>query len=351
VILNDDRVEDQHALLVRDEVGPVLGAGIADRCDGDFEILGAIGIGADVQQAVALIDVVFAIGEARRDEPGLAAKLGIDQPAFAGLVIMRIDDDELVRKRAADADKEAGVLLLEDNRIARLVGADGMEAYAVGAVIVVILSVVECAGIVGPYIGTRRVLDDFGTILAGIEIADDNVIIFRAGAVGGPGKVPVRAVMLGAGKAEIVVARLDIAIEQNGFRSAIAWRAHDQGVLLALEHARIIGEGAVRRGDATVVLFDAAADFLVDRLLQRLGRLAEIGLVIGILGVEIGADFRVQRLGLLHHLLPVLRAQPMVRVVALDVVERDDMRLAGGDGRDGLGHGMIRRGGCTDIGR
>src|SRR5690606_17732380 len=167
-----------------------------------FEVLRAIGVGADIEQAITLIDVIFPVGETRGDQARLAAQFGVDQPAFRRLVIMRVDDDEPVAERAADADEKAWILLLEDDRIVGLLGADRMQPYAVGPVIIVIFGVVDGAGIIGPDIGAGSILDGLSAILAGLDIADDDVVIFRASAVGGPGEIAVRAVMLGAGKAE-----------------------------------------------------------------------------------------------------------------------------------------------------
>lgn len=153
---------------MRDEVGPVLGAGIVDRGGDDLEVLGAIGICADVEKAIALVDVIFPIRHPGRDQARRAARLGVDQPAFAGLVVMRIDDDEPVAERTADADEEAGIGLLEDDRVTGLIGADRVQAHAVGPVIVVILGIVDGAGIVAPDIGAGRFGDDFGAVLAGL---------------------------------------------------------------------------------------------------------------------------------------------------------------------------------------
>src|SRR5690606_337750 len=73
-------------------------------------------------------------------------------------------------------------------------------------------------------------------------------------------------------------------------------------------------------------------------LLQRLGGLAEFLLIPGVLGLEIGADFLVQRLGPLHHLLPVAGAQPRIGVLTDDAMVGVLMRDALGERGRGLGH-------------
>src|SRR5690606_18748815 len=110
-----------------------FGAGIVGRRGDDLVVFGAIGIGADIEDAVALVDFIFAVGEAGRDEARLAALVGIDQPDFAGLVIMGVDDQEFIRQGLADADEETGILFLIDDRVRRLLGADLVATDAVGA--------------------------------------------------------------------------------------------------------------------------------------------------------------------------------------------------------------------------
>src|SRR5690606_5451013 len=207
---------------MRHEIGPVLRGGIVGGCGDDLVVFRTIGIGADIEQAGPLLDLIFAIRQARRDQAWLAALFGIDQPDFTGLVVMRVDDDEFVRERLAHADKEAGVLFFVDDRIGRLFGADIVPANTERAVVVVIFGIVDRRAVIGPDIGAGSLADGFGTVLAGGEIAQHDIVIFRAGPVGGPGQRLVRRIVAGAGKAEIIVAGLDIAVEQYGFRAPIA---------------------------------------------------------------------------------------------------------------------------------
>jgi hypothetical protein len=87
VVLDDDGVEDEDARLVRYEVGPVLGARIVERRGDDLVVLGAVGIGADVEKAIALFDVIFAVGEARGNDMRLAALDRVDQVDFRSLMM------------------------------------------------------------------------------------------------------------------------------------------------------------------------------------------------------------------------------------------------------------------------
>src|SRR5690606_16836863 len=73
MVLEHGDIEDQHALAMGDEIGPVFGGRIVGRGGDDLVVLGAIGIGADIERAVTLLELIFAIREARRDKTGFAA--------------------------------------------------------------------------------------------------------------------------------------------------------------------------------------------------------------------------------------------------------------------------------------
>jgi len=60
---------------------------------------------------------------------------------------------------------------------------------------------------------------------------------------------------------------------------------------------------------------------------------------IGVLGLDIGADVGGKRLGLLHHLLPVVGAQPVIGILPGDAVMGGGMLAAFGDG--GSGHRLF----------
>ena len=68
--------------------------------------------------------------------------------------------------------------------------------------------------------------------------------------------------------------------------------------------------GAWHRG---VVLLDAPLHFREQRLLQRFG-VIQRRLGVRVLVGQIGANFRVQRGRIAHHLAPVIRAQPRIVV-------------------------------------
>lgn len=128
--------------------------------------------------------------------------------------------------------------------------------------------------------------------------------------------------MHGAGKAEIGLALgLPVAVDQNFLCATLARFAHEAGVLAAGHIGNTVGERPVWRGDSAVVFLDAALHLGKERFLQ-LRRIRHGGFEMGILGLEERADLGVQRFRLAHHLLPVLRPQPVVGIDTAAAVNR-----------------------------
>jgi hypothetical protein len=351
VMLEEDDVEDQHARGVRHERDPVLGIGSRDRRRHDLEVLGAVGVGEDVEGAVAFLDVVFAVGEAGRDQARGAALPRVDDAELAGLVVVRVDNDVAAGERFIDADEEARIGLLVDDLVVGLRRAHDVAADAVGTVVIVVLGIVDRRAVGRPDAATGDVLEDFVAVLAGREVAEAQGVELAALAVGAPGEDLVARIVVAAAEAEILhVAGLDVAVEQDFLGAAVARGAGEDGVLLALFHARVVGEGAVLFGQAGLVFLDAAADLSIDLVDERCLRVLEQFLRVGVLGLEIGADVGGECLGLLHHLLPVVGAQPVVRILPGDAVRGGGMLAAFGDGRSGHGEPLCCPP-CSRIGR
>jgi len=321
---------------VRDEIDPVLGIRAGDGRGDDLEVFGAVGVGEDVEGAVALLDVVFAVGEAGRDQARGAAVLRVDDPELGRLVVVRVDDDVAAAQGFVDADEEAGIGLLVDDFVVGLRRAHDVAADAERAVVVVVLGVVDGRTVGRPDAAAGDIFQHFVAVLAGRKVAEAEGVELAALPVGAPGEDPVARIVIAAAEAEILGAfSLDVAVEQDFLRAAVTRGAGKDRVLLPLFHARIIGERAVLFGQAGIVLFDAAADLAVDLVDQCCLRVLEQLLRVGVFGVEIGADVGRERLGLLHHLLPVVGAEPVVRVLTRDAVGSDGVLAAFGDGRSG----------------
>ena len=133
-----------------------------------------------------------------------------------------------------------------------------------------------------------------------VDVADGERVELRAGIVVRPGEAPMVGRMHDAADAEIGVALGErVAVEQDRFSAAGAHQrllrmAHVERMLAALDVSRRIGERAVGRRNRRIVLLDAPAHLLEERLLQLFGVRHRRG-EIGVLRLEIGADIRRQQ--------------------------------------------------------
>ena len=90
-------------------------------------------------------------------------------------------------------------------------------------------------------------------------------------------------------------------------------------MLAALDVAAVVGPRAVGGRNRGVVLLHATAHLGDERLPERrVGSEEVIG--VGVLGLQIGADVGIERLGLAHHPLPLSILEPGVVVAARDAM-------------------------------
>ncbi len=336
-----DHVEDQHPRHMRHEVRPVLGPRRFRRCRHDLVVLGPVCIGEHIEQPAALLDIVLPLGHPRRHQPRHLAAVA-DEIKLRCLVVVHVDDDIPPAQRLPHAHEKSGIGLLVDDRVLGLRRPQHMPAHAERPVALVELHIIDRRSIRRPRPAVARIDDRLAGILARRDVADRDGVILRPLPVGGPGQQPVIGRMLRPAEPEIGLARLDVAVEQDCLLATLAWRPHDDGILLALLGTRIVRPRPVGIGQLGLVLLDAPADLPIDRVDQRLAGRLERRREIAVLGLEIGADVRRQRLGRLHHLLPVVGAQPRIRVLPGHPVLGDGVLSAFGDGRGGgncLGHG------------
>jgi hypothetical protein len=128
--------------------------------------------------------------------------------------------------------------------------------------------------------------------------------------------------LVDAAKAEIGLAfGLMVAVEQDDFLAAVARGAEIARLLAALLVGRTISERPVLHRHGRIVLLDAAAHFVEQRR-PELGRVGHERFLVGVLGLEMGADRRIEHGGVPEHLLPIVGAQPGIIVYALDAVMR-----------------------------
>ena len=126
----------------------------------------------------------------------------------------------------------------------------------------------------------------------------------------------------------------DVAVEEDRFQATIARLAAEQGILSAGDEARVVGIGAVGRRDRAVVLLEPALHLGEQLALQQVG-VGKLRIAVGVLGIEVAADLGCELLGVAHHLLPVVVAQPGVIIDELDPVPGCRARAAGRDRRLG----------------
>jgi hypothetical protein len=104
-----------------------------------------------------------------------------------------------------------------------------------------------------------------------------------------------------------------VAVDQDGLLAALARDAEEARLLAAGAEGGAVGEGPVLHRHGGIVLLDAALHLGKQRLAQffRPGQHLRL---IGVFGLQMGADVGSQHRGIAKHLLPVLRPQPGIIV-------------------------------------
>ena len=104
----------------------------------------------------------------------------------------------------------------------------------------------------------------------------------------------VGAVPAGEGAEVGLAFRLPVAVEQDLFRRlVVARRPAMDRVFAALDIADIVEPAPVGRRDGAVVLLDPPAHLVIERF-AKIDVGSEKGVLVCVLGLQIGADFRVE---------------------------------------------------------
>ena len=143
-------------------------------------------VGVDPQFPVRRVDMIFAVGLARRDQrQRLGRIVGGDEAHLARRIVAGRDEDQALVLRLADPDAEAQLLRL---LVKRDVGvgrrSQPVVAGAVAAPIVVDLVEDDAAAVAGPHRLADPDLGDRLDVLAGGEVADAELEPLRAVVVG-----------------------------------------------------------------------------------------------------------------------------------------------------------------------
>ena len=208
--------------------------------------------------------------------------------------------------------------------------------------------------VIGPDEISGALVGQHGDVLAGLQVADAQLVIFRAAYIHGPGQIAVIGAVRDIAGVEIFNAvSLRVAVQQDllgagrGLRGGVDGTACKNRVLAAFAVAHEILERSVWQGRGGIVLLYAALHFIKQGFLEAPGGRHD-GVQIGVLGIQMLADLRLQDGRVLHYGLPVVVAQPGVIISARAAQLLGLKRLLTGAGRlDGtrsvknrLGHGV-----------
>ena len=137
-------IDDVDAGAMRDQVAPVGALRRGQRRGDDLEVDRAVGIGEDEQFVAAVGDRILHAVLARRDQPRRRLRIGeIDQPLLRSFVVAAGDHAEAAAGAFMQMGEPAGILLLVNQDIVGLLGAEAMAPHLHRAMIVVELDVEE----------------------------------------------------------------------------------------------------------------------------------------------------------------------------------------------------------------
>jgi len=108
---------------------------------------------------------------------------------------------------------------------------------------------------------------------------------------------------------------LKVSIYQHDRVAAISLAADELGMLPAFNKLGGIGIRTIRGRNRAVVFLDASLHFCKQSFLQ-LFSICHFACCVSVFGFQIRADLRIKYLRVAHNLLPVVCAQPGIRLVA-----------------------------------
>ena len=316
--------------LVRFDLRPVLAAGTVDRGFNDAVVLGAAGVGQDDELSIVVIDRIVVLRLARRDQAGRGRGIGgVDQADLGSLVVMDAKQEQAPVLGHVEPQEIARIVLLLDDCVS-VFRAHYVPQHAAGAVLVVEPDVKQGAAVRGPLQRAVGVDDPRIDEFAGGGLDYVHRVEFRALGIDGIGDQAMVRAVGDAGQAEIGM-RLGerVAVEQHMFLAAIARLPAKERMLTADDEASVISEGPIGRGNADIVLLDAALHLGEELRLKRLG-VGHDRVGVGILGFEIASDVGSEQRGVPHHRLPVRGAEPGVIVRPRNAVMQRGRGPAGG---------------------
>ena len=243
--------------------------------------------------------------------------------------------------------EKAVIGLLIDQRA--LAAAQTRAIDALGPPVSVAPDPEQGLAVIGPDEVAGALVGQHGDVLAGLQVADAQLVIFRTARIHGPGQIAVIGAVRDIAGVEIfnalglrVAVQQDLLIAGRGLRGGIDGTARKDRILAAFAVAHEIFERTVGQGRGGIILLDAALHFLEQGFLEVPGGRHD-GVQIGVLGVQMLADLRLQDGRVLHYGLPVVVAQPGIIIGARAAQLLGLKRLLAGAGRDGGARGVKNR--------
>ena len=325
--------------VVGDQRRPVLGSGGRDGRGADLEVRTGVVVQHEEDVLAAdgrVVEGVLQTLPARAEqlEAGIAVA-GVEEAELRGDLGPGRDDHEPVAAAAANAHEEPAVLLVVDELVVGLGGAEGVPPDLVGAPGLVDGRVVELLARRVPGGAPDDADDLVGAVLAGGQVEDPDRVALVADNVGRVGEEGAVGADAGAAQREELVAvgqcvevEQQLLAREGGLvgrgvlggprRCPVVGAGHRDptagAVLLPLEGPAVVPVAAVAGRHREVGLAGAGLDLVEDRLPQ-VGEVRGLCLRVLVLRLEVG-----------HHLRRALGAQPFV------VVDAGPSVVLGGDG-------------------
>ena len=150
-VLEQSGGDDQPALTMGNEFAPVFQSRRVFGRGDDFEILGAVGIGPDIEEVAMVHHFIAQARLARGDQTRRRGRrIEVDDMRLGGVVAMHRDDRRGAAARRVDADEPGGVGFLIDLDIVACRRSDPVQQHPAGPMILIEADVKKAQRIARP---------------------------------------------------------------------------------------------------------------------------------------------------------------------------------------------------------
>ncbi len=300
-------------------------------------------VGADIERALMLIDIIFAPFLARRNKARRGEGIvGGDEPCLARHMVAGADDDPFLRRGKPDGDAETLIILMEYLAILLYRRAQHMHPRIVRPPILIGEAVEQRLAVARPHQRGQGAGDHIAQHVAGRKIADAHLKPLAAVGIDREGEITAAGGNRHRAETEIFMPLGQRGLIEDQLVLNIAIPARDRlaipfAILRADLERAPIDIVAILLRDGLVILLDAALHLLeqrVDHALMRLHRLLEPAILL----LQIGQHRLVLHIGIAGI------AQPGIGIVQHAAMMLDPVLAAVGDGRRrkqrGIGHSL-----------